>query len=59
MLSSKIILIIIFVGISTAALAGFLPLLKAGMGTGGGVGPACSNSLDFSDGCNSQYITVI
>lgn len=24
----------------------------------GGVGPTCSNSLDFSDACNSQYLVL-
>jgi hypothetical protein len=54
----RTILVISFILASTAAFAGFLPLLKAGM-NGSGVAPVCSNKLDFSDSCNSQYITVI
>jgi len=26
---------------------------------GGGPPPACSNALDFSDGCNSQYLGMM
>lgn len=26
---------------------------------GSGVGPTCSNSLDFSQACNSQYIGLL
>lgn len=29
-----------------------------GMGSGGGTPVTCSNSLDFSDGCNSQYLSL-
>lgn len=55
----KVILIISFIALSTAIVtAGTLPLLKAGKGAPGG-GGACSNSLDFTQACNSQYITVI
>lgn len=28
-------------------------------GTGGAPPPSCSNSLDFTDSCNSQYIGVL
>lgn len=29
------------------------------IGNAGGGGGGCSNSLDFSDGCNSQYIGAL
>lgn len=35
-------------------------LMTSSTGTSTGNAPAsCSNALDFSDGCNSQYIPVI
>lgn len=40
------------------ALAGTLLLMGIGLPTSGG-GPTCSNSLDFSDQCNSQYIPAV
>lgn len=30
-----------------------------GAGNGGSPPPACSNRLDFSQACNSQYLTVL
>ena len=32
---------------------------EGGFGGGGGPPPACSNALDFTKACNSQYIGVI
>ncbi len=41
--------------------AGLGKLGSQGKGGGGGGGPppSCSNSLDFSDACNSQYIGLL
>lgn len=55
----KILIIIGFLLIATSATAGTILLLRAGQGASGVVPPSCSNSLDFTDSCNSQYITVI
>ena len=60
MLNFKLLLIIGFLIISSGAIAGTILLLGAGLGSPNvGPPPVCSNSLDFSDSCNSQYITVI
>lgn len=49
---------ILIISLSTAAYSGALSLLYAGSpGSGGGGG--CTNSLDFSQACNSQYIPII
>lgn len=58
MLNIKLTLIIILSLITTSAIAGTLLLMNVGL-NGSGIAPACSNSLDFTDACNSQYITVI
>lgn len=42
----------------TVARGQFLTLGVSGSTDGGGPG-ACSNKLDFTDACNSQYIAVI
>lgn len=55
----KIILILIMSFLTTSAVAGTILLMGVGLGSPGGGGGGCSNSLDFSDSCNSQYITVI
>jgi hypothetical protein len=58
MLNIKVLLIVgITVLITSAATAGTILLLGVGVGTPGGGG--CSNSLDFTNACNSQYVTVI
>lgn len=55
----KTILTILFLFISVNLLkAGTLLLMGIGLPTSGG-GGACSNSLDFSDQCNSQYIPAV
>jgi hypothetical protein len=51
----KIILIASIVLIGTAAFAAN-NLLLLGVGSNNSGGSGCSNSLDFSDPCNSQYI---
>lgn len=46
--------------ISSSAIAGTILLMGIGNGAPGGGPPVvCSNSLDFTDACNSQYITVV
>jgi hypothetical protein len=37
---------------------GHLPMVPYPQGTGSGPPGSCSNSLDFSQACNSQYIAV-
>ena len=62
MSSIKIISIIIITLYFSAnlALAGTLMLMGVGLPTtGGGPPPVCSNSLDFSDACNSQYFPAV
>ena len=61
MLSIRLLLLIGFVISSTTAIAGTILLMGIGTGAPGGgtPPPPCSNSLDFTDQCNSQYITVI
>lgn len=44
--------------ITSTAIAGTILLMGIGNGSPGG-GGTCSNSLDFTQSCNSQYITVI
>jgi hypothetical protein len=55
-------LIIIFgvLLISSSAIGGTILLMGIGLGApgGGGPPPPCTNSLDFSQACNSQYISV-
>lgn len=58
MYNFKIILSLIFSMLYFPALAS-LPLTGAGSQVTGGGPPVCSNKLDFSDGCNSQYIPVV
>lgn len=59
MLNFKILIIIGISFITTSAIAGTILLMGIGLGTPGGVAPTCSNTLDFTEDCNSQYITVI
>lgn len=60
MSNSKIILTILFLLVPVAATAGTLLLMGVGLPTtGGGPPPVCSNSLDFSDSCNSQYFIAV
>jgi hypothetical protein len=54
MRSFSILFIILL--LSSSAIAGTILLLGAGSGTPGGVAPSCSNALDFTDQCNSQYV---
>jgi hypothetical protein len=46
---------------TSSAIAGTILLMNIGTGAPGGgtPPPPCSNSLDFTEACNSQYITVI
>lgn len=54
------ILIIAVLLVSSSAIAGTILLMGIGLGTPGAAPPVtCSNTLDFTDACNSQYITVI
>ncbi len=40
--------------------AGTILLMGVGLGTpGSGPPPACAANLDFSDGCNSAYVTLL
>lgn len=51
---------IIFCSLVAPAVAGTILLMGIGLGTPGSAPPpSCSNSLDFSDGCNSQYVPVL
>lgn len=60
MLSFKVLLIVGMSFLATSAFAGTIYLMGIGLGTpGASPPPVCSNSLDFTDSCNSQYITVI
>jgi hypothetical protein len=56
-LKTKLFLALIVACISSGAIAGTILLLGVGLGTpASGPPPMCSNSLDFSDQCNSQYV---
>jgi hypothetical protein len=46
-------------GLGGAGLSGGLGNPGIANGGSGGNPPSCSNSLDFTKACNSQYITVI
>lgn len=60
MLNFKLISILIVASFFTAnALAGTLILMGVGLPTSGGSPGVCSNKLDFSDACNSQYVPAI
>lgn len=60
MLNIKILIIIGIILISTSAIGGTIMLMGMGLATPGSAPPStCSDSLDFTDSCNSQYITVI
>lgn len=51
------IITIISLLFSSSAIAGTILLMGMGLGTpASGPPPVCSNSLDFSDQCNSQYV---
>lgn len=53
----KIALILLLVFASSSAIAGTILLMGIGLGTpASGPPPSCSNSLDFTDQCNSQYV---
>ena len=47
----------IALALSTAATAQIWIMSNGGMG-GNGRAPACSNSLDFTQACNSQYVGI-
>jgi hypothetical protein len=55
--------LIIIIALMLAANAAFAQLLTgvSRTATGGGspIAPSCSNSMDFSQACNSQYIGAI
>ncbi len=58
--SFRILLTVALLFISVNALkAGTLMLMGIGLPTTGGGPPSCSNKLDFSDACNSQYIPAV
>ena len=57
MLNFKLTIIILLSLITSTAFAGTILLMAIGNGAPGG--GACSNSLDFTKSCNSQYITVV
>ncbi len=52
-------ILIISVGIVTAYAGGFSMLHVGSADGNGGGGGGCSNQLDFSQACNSQYIPII
>lgn len=55
-----LIAIIIGLLITSSAIAGTVMLMGMGTGAGGGgPPPPCTNKLDFSVACNSQYIAAI
>jgi len=54
----KIVIIALLLLLTVPAIAGTILLMGIGNGAPGG-GGACSNSLDFTAACNSQYITVV
>ena len=43
---------------NSVASAGTILLMGIGIGAPGGGGGGCSNSLDFTQSCNSQYISL-
>lgn len=60
MYNIKFLIIIGILLISSSAIAGTIMLMGIGLGTPGGSGPppTCTNKLDFSQACNSQYIAL-
>lgn len=46
------------VGQGNTAIGNQSPIYVGGQGGGGGPG-TCSNALDFSQACNSQYLVVV
>jgi hypothetical protein len=59
MFNIRLLLIIAGLLISSSAIAGTILLMGIGLGTpGSSPPPTCSNKLDFSKACNSQYLTV-
>lgn len=59
MFNIKLLIIIGILLLSSSAIAGTLMLMGIGLPTtGGGPPPVCTNKLDFSQACNSQYIPV-
>lgn len=57
MLSFRISIVLLGLLISSSAIAGTILLMGIGLGTpGSGPPPSCSNSLDFTEQCNSQYV---
>ncbi len=61
MYNIKLLIIIGMLVASSSAIAGTILLMGIGLGAPGGSGPppTCTNSLDFSDACNSQYVAVV
>ena len=63
----KLAIILVMISLATAADAQSLLMgvygravhNRAGAATGGGGGGACTNSLDFSQACNSQFVGVV
>ncbi len=52
--------ILILIATVTFTKAGTILLMGIGLGTPNSIPPPpCSNSLDFSDSCNSQYIGLL
>lgn len=53
-----LIVALMALGVTAAGAAGSMMLLRVGPGSpnSGGAPPVCSNQLDFSDPCNSQYL---
>jgi hypothetical protein len=51
----KLILLAALIVASSSAIGGTLLLMHVGPATMGAA-PTCSNALDFSQACNSQYI---
>lgn len=54
-----IAILVAFAVISRSDAQVFFGLIKAGTGGGAAAPAACTNQLDFSNACNSQYIPVI
>jgi hypothetical protein len=57
---SLLLMIMLALGIAQSLGAGItLGVIQSGTGGGAAIPPSCSNSLDFTQACNSQYIGAI
>jgi hypothetical protein len=57
---SLLLLLMLGLGVAQSFGAGLtLGIMQSGTGGGAAIPPSCSNTLDFTQACNSQYIGAI